>query len=152
MKKIVFYLFAVVITLSIISCGADKKATNFDELKAKYDGKEFKNCDEMIKFGEEYIDVLIATIDKAAEGDEKALADIESMDEFFSQFDAKQKELEEECPEQFEEFGKKAEEKLAPSMDKLMEILFGNMDWDDYEDDFDWDDEDFDWEEEELID
>jgi DNA-directed RNA polymerase beta' subunit len=155
MRKVIFYFIIVAMAISVISCGGDKKATNMDELISKYDGKEFKNCDEMIEFGYEYIDVMIATIDRAAEGDEAALEDFDKMDEFFKQFDDQQKKLEEECPEKFEEFGKVAEEKMADSMEKLMTIMFGGTEDEmNFEEDMEWEEdienyeEDTEWEEE----
>lgn len=147
MRKVIFYLIVGVISFGMISCGGEtKKAETIDELINKYDGKVFETCDEMIEFGYEYIDVMIATIDRAADGDEEAIEDFDKMDDFFRQFESQQIQLEQECPEKFQEFGVNAEELMAESMEKLMNILFGDMDMD-WEDE--WDDEwDEDWDEE----
>ena len=147
MRKIIFYFISVIIAFSIISCGTtgtEKKATTIDELINKYDGVEFKNCDDFLAFGDEYLDVMIVTIDRASEGDEAALEDFDKMDDFFMQFEQQQMNLENDCPEKFEEFGKNAEEKMADSMEKLMQLMFGDTDWDD---DADWDTE-MEWEDE----
>ena len=149
MKKILVYVITGIIALSMVSCGA-KKAETLEDLKAKYDGKTFKNCDDFLAAGEEIIDVFVLIIDKAAEGDEKAMEEIEAMEAFMGQFDEQAEKFEEECPEKFEAFQKTMEEKMEAAMEKLFSLMFGDMDFGadmDWDEDYDWD-EDFDWDEE----
>ncbi len=151
MKKVLVYVIAAVLAFGLLSCnGKQEKAENLEDLKKKYEGKEFKNCDDFIEAAEEMIDVFIAIIDRAADGDEGALEEIDAMEEFMNQFEKQAEKFEEECPEKYLEFENRAEEKMAESLDKLMDILLGGMDWDmdwEYDEDFEWD-EDIDMEEE----
>lgn len=154
MKKVLMYLMIATFSLSIISCGTDKekeKAKSFEELEKKYDGMNFASCEDFIEFGYEYIDLIVLTIQKAVDGDENALDKLEEIDHFMFQFSEQAEKFYEECPEQFEEFDRIAEEKMAEPMEKLMELMFGGFDdWDedwDWDEDFDWDDDDFYFEE-----
>jgi hypothetical protein len=139
MKKVLMYVVSGIILLSIVSCGA-KKAENLEDLKKKYDGKEFKNCDKFLEAAEEIFDVYFATIDKAVEGDEQAKKDVESFDKFLEGFEGQAEKFEKECPEKFAEFEKKLETKMEEYMSKLMKLygfddLFEGMDdeWEDTE-------------------
>ncbi|HXK80947.1 MAG TPA: hypothetical protein PLO05_02170 [Bacteroidales bacterium] len=140
MKKITYLLIAFALVLSVVSCGnkddknddKDKteevaKAKDLDGLIKKYDGVEFKDCDEFLAAANEMLDVFVLTIDKAYEGDEKAEEDFMKLTEFMEQFDEQAQKFEEECPEKMAEFDKKSEEKFEPIMDKLMEISFRQM-------------------------
>lgn len=161
MKKLLFCLFTISLCLGMVSCGEQdkkekeiedkqkiEKATSLQELYKKYDGVKFKDCDEMIQFGYEYIDVLVDVIDRAAEGDEEALEELDQLDEFFSQFEEQEDLFEKECPEKFEEYLANIEEKMEKYLDKLIGILLGSMDyWEDYLDSEDYENfiEDNDW-------
>ena len=144
MKKVLFYVFTGMFFLSFIACNSDKPATNLDELKEKYDDKEFKDCDEFITAAEEMMDVYFATVDKAAEGDEDAKKEVEEFEDFMDGFEEQAEKFEEECPEKFEEFEEKFEAKMEDYMEKIMKIYglddLGDDEWDD-----EWDEE---WEEE----
>lgn len=139
MKKIAYLFIAFALVFAVVSCGnkdekKDKneteevaKAKDFDELVKKYDGVEFKNCDEFIAAADEMLDVFVITIKEAYDGDEKAEANFMKLTEFMEQFDEQAQEFEEECPEKMAEFDKKAEEKFEPIMSQLMEISFRQM-------------------------
>ena len=117
MKKVLLFAISAVIILGLSSCG-NKKAENFADIKAKYEGKTFANCDEYIEASTEIIDVYIATVKKAAEGDE-------------AKFQA-------ECPEKLEAFEKEVEKKMEAVFPQLMTLVLGDMD---LGEDFSWDEE-----------
>ncbi|MCK9498888.1 MAG: hypothetical protein M0Q45_05215 [Bacteroidales bacterium] len=137
MKKVLLFAVSALIIFGLSSC--DKKAKNLDDLKKKYDKKEFKDCDEFLVASQEMMDVYFATIEKAADGDENAKTDFEGIEEFLGQFDEQHEKFAEECPEKFEEFEKKLESKMEELMPKILKMygldgLFDGMD-----DDMDWD-------------
>lgn len=121
MKKVLMFAMSALILVSVFSCG-DKKATNLEELKKKYDGKEFKDCDKFLEAANEMMDVYFATIDKAVEGDEQAKKDVEGFETFMEDFEDQAEKFEEECPDKFAEFEKKMETKMDEYMDKLMKL------------------------------
>jgi hypothetical protein len=145
MRKVLVYVITAVLAVGLLSCdGKQEKAENLEDLKSKYDGKEFKNCDEFLEAADEIIDVFVIIINKAAEGDEASMDEIDEMEKFMNQFEKQAEGFEEECPEKFEEFQKNAEEKMADAVDKLMELMMSDMDWD-YDEEAEWDEE---WDEE----
>ena len=94
------YAISGLIMLSMFSCG-NKKATTLEELKKKYDGKEFKNCDKFIEAANEMMEVYFATVDKAVEGDEQAKKDVEAFDDFMQDFESQAEKFEKECPDKY---------------------------------------------------
>jgi len=140
MKKVLLYVVSGLILLSVFSCG-NKKATNLEELKKKYDGKEFKNCDKFLEAANEMMDVFYATIDKAAEGDEQAKKDLEEFDKFMEGFNKQAEKFEEECPDKFKEFEETQEKKMEEYMDKVLKL---------YADEFDMEDMEEEWEDIEM--
>jgi len=137
MKKVLMFAMSALILVSVFSC-KEKKATNLEELKKKYDGKEFKDCDKFLEAANEMMDVYFATIDKAVEGDEQAKKDIEDFETFMENFEDQSEKFEEECPDKFAEFEKKMETKMDEYMDKLMK-LYGLEDlYEDMETGEDW--------------
>jgi hypothetical protein len=132
MKKVLLYVVSGLILLSVFSCG-DKKATNLEELKKKYEGKEFKDCDKFIEAANEMMDVFYATIDKAAEGDEKAKKDIEEFGKFMDGFDKQAEKFEEECPDKFKAFEEAQEKKMEEYMDKILKMYAEDFDMEDME-------------------
>jgi Rad3-related DNA helicase len=121
MKKLFIYVISGVFLLSAFSCG-NKKAENLADLKKKYDGKEFKNCDKFLEAMNESFDVYFSLIDKAYEGNEEAKKEMEEFDKYFNSFDSQAEKFEKECPEKFEEFQKNLEKKMEEKMEKLMKI------------------------------
>lgn len=142
MKKVLLFAASALILFGVFSCG-DKKATNLEELKKKYDGKEFKDCDEFIAAAEEMFDVYFATVDKAVEGDEKAKTDMEDFEKFMEDFEDQAEKFEEECPDKFKAFEEKFEKKMEEYMPKIMK-LYGLDDLYEEMDDAEWEEE---WEE-----
>lgn len=129
-----FFILLIVSALlgSFISCNNNsgdktkdkitKKAETLDELREKYGNHEFKDCDELLTAGDEMIDVYIATVDRAYEGDSLAKKDLDRFDSFMSTYDAMAAKITSECPEQFEEWAAKTEErisKVVPKLDKI---------------------------------
>lgn len=137
MKKVLLFAVSALILFSVFSCG-DKKATNIEELKKKYDGKEFKNCDEYLAAAEEMFDVYFATIDKAIDGDEAAKKEIDEFEKFMDNFYGPADKFAKECPEKFEAFEAKFEKKMEEYMPKLMKV-FGLDELYDDMDNGDWD-------------
>ena len=91
MKKVLLFAISAVIIFGLTSC--NKKAENLADLKQKYDGKEFADCDEYIKAANEVIDVFIATVEKATKGDEKAFKELEELGAIMVQFGKQEKNL-----------------------------------------------------------
>jgi hypothetical protein len=138
MKKALLFVVSAVIMFSVFSC-SEKKATNLEELKKKYDGKEFKDCDAFIAAAEEMIEVYFATIDKAVEGDEKAKKDVEDFEKFMEDFEDQSEKFEEECPDKFKAFEEKFEKKMEEYMPKIMKLygledMFEEMEGEDWTD------------------
>ncbi len=99
-----------------------EKAETLQQLKEKYGNYKFDNCDELIEAGDEIIDVYIETINRAYEGDSLAKKDLDRFDTFMSQYDAMALDISSECPERFEEWAAKTEERISqiyPKMDKI---------------------------------
>lgn len=142
MKKVLLYVVSGLILLSVFSCG-NKKATNLEELKKKYDGKEFKDCDKFIEAANEMMDVFYATIDKAAGGDEKAKKEVEEFGKFMEGFYKQDEKFKEECPDKFKTFEDAQEKKMEEYMDKIMKL---------YADDFNMENMEEDWENVEMED
>ncbi|PLX06244.1 MAG: hypothetical protein C0596_17370 [Marinilabiliales bacterium] len=114
-----------------------EEATNLEELKEKYGNHEFADCDEFLAAGDEMIDVYLATIDRAYEGDSAAKRDLDRFDTFMNRYDALAEEFATECPEQFEDWAEKTDIRVSEASDKLFEIYML-----DYSDDvFEYDEE-----------
>ena len=137
MKKVLLFAISAVIILGLSSCG-NKKAENFADIKAKYEGKTFANCDEYIEASTEIIDVYIATIKKAAEGDEAAKKEFEEFTTFMENFDGDEAKFQAECPEKLEAFEKEVEKKMEAVFPQLMTLVLGDMD---LGEDISWDEE-----------
>ncbi len=156
MKKVLVYVLAAIISIGMLSCKgeqeksdekdekieeksekSEKKSESLEDLKSKYDGKEFKNCDEFLKAADEIIDVFVTIINNAADGDDVAMTDIDRMEIFMGQFDNQAEMFEKDCPQKFNEFSMRTEEKMEDAVEKLMELLIGDMDWD-YDEDLDF--------------
>lgn len=102
-------------------------------LITKYSDKEFKNCDEFLAFGDEIIDVYIKTVNKAFDGDENAKSDLEDYELFMIKFDNKAEKFALECPDKFEKWATKTDEKVASVTNKLVEIFYNEyegLQWD----------------------
>jgi hypothetical protein len=123
-------------------CG-DKKATTLEELKKKYDGKEFKDCDEFIAAAEEMIDVYFATIDKAVNGDENAKKELDEFDKFMDNIKDESEKFEDECPDKFKAFEDKFDAKMKEYMPKIIK-LYEQIEFDENMENIDWEEE---WEE-----
>lgn len=137
MKKVLLFAISGLVMLSLFSCG-NKKATNLEELKKKYDGKEFKNCDKFIEAANEMMEVYFATVDKAVEGDEQAKKDVEAFDGFMQDFESQAEKFKEECPDKYKEFEDSFEKKMEEYMPKIMKLyglddLYDNLDTEDWE-------------------
>jgi DNA-binding transcriptional MerR regulator len=96
--------------------------TTMAELQDKYEYAEFTSCDDVMAFAEETFDVFFATIDRAYEGDEDAIADMEGFDAFFEDFESKVEEFDGECEDEQAAFEAKMEKKMEEYMPKLIEI------------------------------
>ena len=138
MKKIIYLFLASAIVFSVASCGNKdekkdekkdeaKKVETFDQLFDKYDGIVFEDCDAFIAAGDEMLDILVITVDKAYDGDEEAEEDFSEMIDFMGQFDDQVEGFKEDCPEKMDKFDTKAEEQMEPIMSKLMELSFRSM-------------------------
>ncbi len=146
MKKVLLYVVSGLILFSVFSC-KDKKATTLEELKKKYDDKEFKDCDKFIEAASEMMDVYFATIDKAIEGDEQAKKDVEDFDKFMKGFESQSEKFAKDCPDKFNDFEAKFEKKMEEYMPKIMKLygledLYDDMgadewteDWEEVEED-----------------
>jgi len=121
-------LFAVsaLIIFGLSSCGG-KKAENLADLKKKYDGKEFTDCDKYIEAANEIIDIYIATVEKATKGDENAKKEFEEFDAFMEQFYKQQEKFKNECPEKLEAL-EEISKKMEALLPQLMTLMFGEMD------------------------
>ena len=137
MKKVLLFAISAVIILGLSSCG-NKKAENFADIKAKYEGKEFADCDKYIEAAKEIIDIYIATVEKAEKGDENAKKEFEEFDAFMEQFYKQQEKFENECPEKLEALEEEISKKMEALLPQLMTLMFGEMD---LGDDFSWDEE-----------
>jgi len=147
MKKVLLFAISALIIFGLTSC--NKKAENLADLKKKYDGKEFADCDKYIEAAKEIIDTYIATVEKAAKGDENAKKEFEEFDAFMEQFDKQQEKFENECPEKLEALEEEISKKMEALLPQLMTLMFGEMD---LGDDFSWDEtEDVDVESEEVL-
>lgn len=138
MKKVLLFAVSALIIFGLSSCG-NKKAKNLEELKQKYDGKEFADCDEYIKAANEVVDVFIATVEKATKGDEKAFKELEELGAIMVQFGKQEEKLEKECPDKIKAFNEKAKKRMATSYEQLNILMFsksldGNFSWNNEED------------------
>jgi hypothetical protein len=136
MKKVLLFAISALIIFGLTSC--NKKAENLADLKKKYDGKEFADCDKYIEAAKEIIDIYIATVEKAAKGDENAKKEFEEFDAFMEQFYKQQEKFENECPEKLEALEEEISKKMEALLPQLMTLMFGEMD---LGDDFSWDEE-----------
>lgn len=136
MKKFMYLFLAVIISAAVVSCGNKTKkedekeaakAENFADLKVKYDGKTFKDCDEFFTAGEEMIDVMVITAKKIEKGDEKAKTELLEMMTWMEQFNIEAEKHEAECPDKMAEFNKKVGEKTKPIENTLMMLAFESM-------------------------
>ena len=126
MKKVLLFAISAVIIFGLTSC--NKKAENLADLKKKYDGKEFADCDKYI---------------------EAAKKEFEEFTTFMENFDGDETKFQAECPEKLEAFEKEVEKKMEAVLPQLMTLMFGEMD---LGDDFSWDEtEDVDVESEEVL-
>ncbi len=98
----------------------DKKALDFDQLKVRYDGKTFKNCEDLFIFLDEYVNVVITIIDKAK--DQKVFAELEELNLFMGQFNNQIENLASQCPERFQEFNVSVDKKMIESNQKLQRL------------------------------
>lgn len=142
MKKVLLFAASALILFGVFSCG-DKKATTLEELKKKYDGKEFKDCDEFIAAAEEMIDVYFATIDKAVNGDENAKKELDEFDKFMDNIKDESEKFEDECPDKFKAFEDKFDAKMKEYMPKIIK-LYEQIEFDENMENIDWEEE---WEE-----
>lgn len=126
MKRIIYYTLVSLLLLSVVSC-QKKKATNVEELKAKYEGKSFTTCDSYFEAYEEIFDVYFATIDKASEGDKTAINELDQFESVLTSLGESTEDLTAKCPEKFEELGKKMEAKMTEYLPKLISIATSNM-------------------------
>lgn len=98
-------------------------ATTLLELKNKYDGVVFMNCDESLAYAQETFDVYFATIDRAIDGDKQALEDFNSfMDYFNSYYNSKLEGFEDDCPEEMDNLQMRLSEKFEIYKPKLEEL------------------------------
>jgi hypothetical protein len=141
MKTIGRLLIISVISIFLFSCGGnkpevkkeEKAATNLDELTKKFDKREFKNCDEFLAAGDEIIDVYIATVNKAYDGDAKSKEDLEEFEVFMNNFDKKAEKFSLECPDKFDQWATKTDERVAAVTEKLITIFYEEyegLEWD----------------------
>ncbi|MDD2385507.1 MAG: hypothetical protein PHP52_01860 [Bacteroidales bacterium] len=99
-----------------------EKAETLKQLKEKYGNYKFKNCDDLLEAGDEIMDVYIETVNRAYKGDSLAKKDLDRFDTFMSQYDAIALTLSSECPERFEEWAAKTEDRISqiyPKIDKI---------------------------------
>lgn len=143
MKKILLFTFSTLILFSTFSCAA-KKATNLQELKKKYDGIEFKSCDEFISAYEELSDVYFATIDRAVKGNKKAKNEMIGLDALMINFNEQSIKFEKECPDKLKAFDEEFMKKMDIYMDRILDLFGENQGENDEMEVGDWDQE---WEE-----
>jgi hypothetical protein len=141
MKKIIPLLILSVIIATVFSCKnktaekkvEDKPAENLSELTTKYSEKKFADCDEFLAAGDEIIDVYIKTVDKAYNGDAQAKVDLEEFEVFMTGFDEKAEKFSNECPEKFDDWALKTDQRVSAVTDKLVEIFYNEyegLEWD----------------------
>lgn len=133
MRKSVKTLIISVLCSSIwlISCDnstvkreeTEVAATTLDELKNKYNEAVFTNCDELIKAGDEIVDVYIATIEKAYNGDMKSRNDLDDFEEFKTRIDKYIDTLSVDCMEELDVWQQKTDERISEYRDKLNSII-----------------------------
>lgn len=99
-----------------------EKAETLEQLKEKYGNYKFQDCDELIIAGDEMIDVYIETVDRAYNGDSLAKKDLDRFDSFMNQYDATALKLSPECPDRFEEWADKTEERISTVYSKIDKI------------------------------
>ncbi|MDD2635583.1 MAG: hypothetical protein PHW82_08810 [Bacteroidales bacterium] len=142
--KIYLKWFSLFLLFSImLSCNNKKakvsekqileKAETLKDLREKYGNYKFEDCDALIQAGDEIINVYIATINRAYEGDSLAKKDLDRFDTFMSQYDAMALEVSTECPDRFEEWAAKTEERIAQIYPKIDEIYRSDFDTDIYQ-------------------
>ncbi len=133
MKNFMYLFLALSISIAVVSCGnkkdkeETKKAENLADLKTKYDGKQFKDCDEYFAAADEMLDVMVATVKQADAGDEKAKAEFKDLVSFLGQFETEREKYKTECPDKFKEFEKKSDEKAKPIEEAIMKLTFDMM-------------------------
>lgn len=127
MKKLIRYGVVCIMAFTLLSCGSNKKAKDLAELKTKYEGKTFNDCDKFITAYKEVMDVYFQTLDKAIDGDEAALKDFSDFDYFISDFSKNATPLAETCPEKFEKFGEELGNKMMENLPKLMSLYGGQL-------------------------
>ncbi|MDD3687145.1 MAG: hypothetical protein PHE56_10315 [Bacteroidales bacterium] len=141
MKKAFPVLIISVLIITVFSCKnktedkkvEDKPAQNLTELTTKYSEMKFANCDEFLAAGDEIIDVYIKTVDKAYNGDAQAKVDLEEFEIFMAGFDEKAEKFSEECPEKFDDWALKTDQRVAAVTDKLVKIFYNEyegLQWD----------------------
>ena len=141
MKKISALVLITAMMISVFSCKnkteekkvEDKPAQNLAELTTKYSEKKFADCDEFLAAGDEMIDVYIKTVDKAYNGDAQAKVDLEEFEVFMAGFDEKAEKFSEECPEKFDDWALKTDQRVSEVTDKLVKIFYNEyegLEWD----------------------
>jgi hypothetical protein len=141
MKRIFPVIILSVIIVTVFSCKnkseekkvEDKPAQNLAELTTKYSEMKFADCDEFLAAGDEIIDVYIKTVDKAYNGDAQAKVDLEEFEIFMAGFDEKAEKFSEECPEKFDDWALKTDQRVAAVTDKLVKIFYNEyegLEWD----------------------
>ncbi len=132
MKNLNVILIFSLLAVMALSCGGNKTeekkevkpAQNLDELVKKFDNKEFKDCDEFLAAGDEIIDVYIATVNKAYDGDAKAKTDLEVFEDFMNKFDKTAEKFSVECPDKFDKWAEKTDKRVSEVTDKLIQIFY----------------------------
>ncbi|HOE38162.1 MAG TPA: hypothetical protein PLG05_01630 [Bacteroidales bacterium] len=127
MKRVLLFAVSALIIFGLSSCGG-KKAENLADLKKKYDGKEFTDCDKYIEASKEVIDIYIATVEKAAKGDEAAKKEFEEFDAFMEQFGKQQEKFEKECPDKIKAFEEETEKKMEAVFPQILNLVLGDID------------------------
>ena len=121
MKKLLVILLSGVLVFSLFSCNGDKesdeikKAENLDELKEKFEDKEFEDCDKFLAATEEMMDVYLDILEKSLD-DEDLYEELEELEIFFDTFNDDFKKFEDECPDKFNKMEEEVKERIAEIM------------------------------------
>jgi len=138
MKKVMIYGMMSLYLFCFIACDSkDKPAANLEDLKEKYSGKEFENCEEYFTAIEEMMSVYIDAVENAEVDDEASKMKIDDISSFISSFDNQSEEFKKECPIEYEIIVDKYSKKIKKNYDKI-NAIYG---LDEIEDEFEMIDE-----------
>jgi hypothetical protein len=115
----IFIYCLIYIIIGLSACKSKQEITDYTSLEKKYSEYEFKNCKDMIKFVNQFLDIYVDIIDRAYEQDNHALNEYVLINQLFAKHSMEYMDFNEECPEDFSKLDNEIDTKLESRIEKL---------------------------------